>query len=295
MALNAENLSHNMGVKNLYESDLDDENYSSVENYGIRELRRKLHTEAEQRRRNAIKRGFESLLELVHPIKNDPAPSVRMSKSSILHKAVSMIERLGRQKHQKLSEVESLEREVKALRILCLNYEKMVQNSPNSDCRSVEPVSDEMKLEVFQMFSGALFNSFEDHIVFNSFSDLSASVINWIEESCKPEEMAFLMDSVLASIFNWSFEASVIGSRTLQFSSLSSQTERNNDIQSCCDSAGSKHPLVRSSPVYSYSPSDLQISANHSSCNPTVDPESLFLNSVKHFLFNLQVIPFLPK
>ncbi|CAH8526490.1 unnamed protein product [Heterobilharzia americana] len=187
MALNAENLSHNMGVKNLYESHLDDENYSSVENYGIRELRRKLHTEAEQRRRNAIKRGFESLLELVHPIKNDPAPSVRMSKSSILHKAVSMIERLGRQKHQKLSEVESLEREVKALRILCLNYEKMVQNSPNSDCRSVEPVSDEMKLEVFQMFSGALFNSFEDHIVFNSFSDLSASVINWIEESCKPE------------------------------------------------------------------------------------------------------------
>uniref|UniRef100_A0A095A2X5 Uncharacterized protein n=1 Tax=Schistosoma haematobium TaxID=6185 RepID=A0A095A2X5_SCHHA len=65
MALNTESsLSHNTGVKTLYESDLEDENYSSVESYGIRERRRKLHTEAEQRRRNAIKVGCTAIVSM---------------------------------------------------------------------------------------------------------------------------------------------------------------------------------------------------------------------------------------
>ncbi|CAH8524806.1 unnamed protein product [Schistosoma curassoni] len=270
MALNAESsLSHNTGVKTLYESDLEDENYSSVESYGIRERRRKLHTEAEQRRRNAIKRGFEGLLELVHPMKNEsPSPSVRMSKSSILHKAIYMIERLGRQKHQKLSEVESLEKEVKALRILCLNYEKIVQNSPNYECRSVEPIPDDTKLEVFRVFFDAMFRSFDNYIVFNSFTDLSASVIKWVEESCKPEKMAFLMDSVLTNIFNQNTEMPSVSSRKLHCDTLPIYTDcSTNDSQNPSESIGSIHPstesllqinpLIGQSSVYTYSSNSL--------------------------------------
>ncbi|XP_018649723.1 putative bhlhzip transcription factor bigmax [Schistosoma mansoni] len=257
MDLNAEiSLPHNAGVKTLYESDLEDENYSSVESYGIRERRRKLHTEAEQRRRNAIKRGFEGLLELVHPMKNESlSPSVRMSKSSILHKAIYMIERLGKQKHQKLSEAESLEKEVKALRILCLNYEKIVQNSPN--------------YELFRVFFDTMFRSFDNYIVFSSFTDLSASVIKWIEESCKPEKMAFLMDSVLTNIFNQTTEMSSVSSRKLQCDTSPIYTDcSTNDSQNRSESIGSIHPsaesllqinpLIGQSSVYTYSSNNLQ-------------------------------------
>nr|CAH8842116.1 unnamed protein product [Trichobilharzia regenti] len=284
MTLNPENcLTHNSVAKTLYESDLDDENFSSVENYGIRERRRKLHTEAEQRRRNAIKRGFEGLLELVHPMKSESTSNVRMSKSSILSKAITMIERLGKQKHQKLSEVESLEKEVKALRILCLNYEKMVQNNPDSGCRTVEPISDETKLEVFRMFSGALFSSFEDRIAFSSFSDLSASVINWIEESCKPEKMAFVMDSVLASILNQNNERSSVGCRTFHFGSVPNYSGGTNDGQSYCNSMGPKHSsagnllqinlLGSGSLGYSYPPNNFQIPTHPASGSPALDSE----------------------
>ncbi|KAK4469808.1 hypothetical protein MN116_007322 [Schistosoma mekongi] len=273
MTLNTDNsLLHNAGVNTLYESDLDDENYQTVESYGIRERRRKLHTEAEQRRRNAIKRGFEGLLELVHPMKGDSlSSSVRMSKSSILHKAISMVERLGKQKHQKLAEVESLEKEVKALRILCLNYEKVVQNNPNNDCRSVEPVPDDVKLEVFRVFCDTMFRSFESYIVFNSFSDLSASVINWIEESCKPEKMAFLMDSVLTNVFNQNTLMSSVSNRKSPFNSLPVYADHTPNVsQNLHESIGIIHPsgessLLQINPLIDQS----SVYSAYSSSNPT--------------------------
>nr|VZI03751.1 unnamed protein product [Spirometra erinaceieuropaei] len=53
----------------------------------VRARRRRLHTEAEQRRRDAIKRGFDNLLELIHPVKADPGSSlIRMSKATILNR-----------------------------------------------------------------------------------------------------------------------------------------------------------------------------------------------------------------
>ncbi|CAL8086131.1 unnamed protein product [Calicophoron daubneyi] len=189
-------------IDTIYESDPDDENFSGAETPGIRERRRKLHTEAEQRRRNAIKSGFEGLLELVHPLKtNMNSPAIRMSKSTILHKSIAMIEKLAKQKHEKRKELEDLEKQVKALRILSSNYEKIAHENSTSINHSAEPISEDTKLQVFQMFADGLFSSFDAVITVAPFQELSGSVINWLEESCKPERLAYLMDSVLARTF----------------------------------------------------------------------------------------------
>ncbi|BHF59139.1 hypothetical protein SprV_0100209400 [Sparganum proliferum] len=85
----------------------------------VRARRRRLHTEAEQRRRDAIKRGFDNLLELIHPVKADPGSSlIRMSKATILNRSISLILRLAKQKSQKRMEIETLQNKVKALQIL---------------------------------------------------------------------------------------------------------------------------------------------------------------------------------
>lgn len=60
-------------IDTIYESDLDEENNSGTEAPAVLERRRKLHTEAEQRRRNSIK---------VHLSKNlMTVSSVRISSS----------------------------------------------------------------------------------------------------------------------------------------------------------------------------------------------------------------------
>ncbi|CAH8506478.1 unnamed protein product [Schistosoma rodhaini] len=134
---------------------------------------------------------------------------------------------------------------------------------------SVEPIPDDTKLEVFRVFFDTMFRSFDNYIVFNSFTDLSASVIKWIEESCKPEKMAFLMDSVLTNIFNQTTEMSSVSSRKLQCDTLPIYTDcSTNDCQNRSESIGSIHPsaesllqinpLIGQSSVYTYSSNNLQ-------------------------------------
>ncbi|CAH8524141.1 unnamed protein product [Dicrocoelium dendriticum] len=189
------------GFDTIYESDFDDENYSGAENSVILERRRRSHTEAEQRRRNAIKKGYECLRELVYPSKcNTGSSAIRISKLSILNKSVSDIEKLGNEIHKKQLEVRRLEKVVDALRVLNTLYEERLKdNSPDQNLQG-EPVSEDVKLQVFQSFADNLFSSFDSGVAFASFREFVDSILTWLEDSCKPESLIGLMNVILPMV-----------------------------------------------------------------------------------------------
>lgn len=192
-------------IDTIYESDLDEDNNSGTEAPAVLERRRKLHTEAEQRRRNSIKLGFQALFELVHPVKNGShSSSMRMSKSTILLKSINAIEKTDRQIYQKMAEVKKLDLEVQTLRILNACYEKYAHRNFETEMEPVTPISEEMKLQVFQMFADTLFNSFDAMVKLAPLQEFSGSIINWIETSCKPEKLSQVMQFVLSCAFSGS-------------------------------------------------------------------------------------------
>ncbi|KAF5397457.1 Helix-loop-helix DNA-binding domain protein [Paragonimus heterotremus] len=185
-------------IDTIYESDIDDENFSGAENSGVLERRRKSHTEAEQRRRNAIKSGFEALRELVYPRKNSSNSSIRISKISTLNKTVADIRRLGREAQQKQKDVEKLEKTAETLRFINSFYENRTQEFSTIQNNCVEPVPEEIKLQVFQIFSDMLFTTFDSAVALAPFPELFSSILDWLENKCHSAVLSDLMDSIIS-------------------------------------------------------------------------------------------------
>lgn len=64
------------------------------------------------------------------------------------------------------------------------NYEEMLQYHRNAPKDNSVEINDETKFDLFVKFSDNLFNSFQSVINANSFSELSASMCNWLEQTC---------------------------------------------------------------------------------------------------------------
>ncbi|KAF6777523.1 hypothetical protein AHF37_04250 [Paragonimus kellicotti] len=185
-------------IDTIYESDIDDENFSGAENSGVLERRRKSHTEAEQRRRNAIKSGFEALRELVYPRKNNSNTSIRISKISTLNKTVADIRKLGREAQQKQKDVEKLEKTAETLRFINSFYENRTQEFSAIQNNCVEPIPEEIKLQVFQIFSDMLFTTFDSAVALAPFPELFSSILEWLENKCHSAVLSDLMDSIIS-------------------------------------------------------------------------------------------------
>ncbi|VDO00114.1 unnamed protein product [Rodentolepis nana] len=174
----------------------------------VRARRRKLHTEAEQRRRDAIKRGFDSLLELIPSTKAGAANSrFRMSKATILNRcnylishylvAISMILKGSKIQNQKRMEIEMLKNKVQALKILKSSYERMSSASNYTTENEDTAITEQYKLQLFQMFMESLFQSFDATVTESTFSVLSDQIVNWLENTCKPELLHRIMEHLL--------------------------------------------------------------------------------------------------
>ena len=74
--------------------------------------RREAHTAAEQKRRDAIKKGYDSLQELVPHCQQTDASGHKVSKAVVLQKSIDYIQYLGSQKKKQESELSSLRKEV---------------------------------------------------------------------------------------------------------------------------------------------------------------------------------------
>jgi len=154
-----------------------------------KDRRREAHTQAEQKRRDSIKKGYEELQGLVCPNANIDLMHAKLSRATVLQKTITQIEKLSRQKHQQESELERLRKEVMALKIMKINYEHIVKANQSVSVQGAPSIPDEVKYQVFQQMMDQLFQSFNSSTATGSFAELSACVIKWLEEHCKPQNL----------------------------------------------------------------------------------------------------------
>lgn len=164
------------------------------------EKRRMSHTAAEQKRRNAIKTGFEMLTNCVPSCQQtDPIISMRITRATTLEQTIDYIHELEKEKDRHEQDLDSLKKEIMALKIMKDNYEGILHYHRNMPKTSQETeIDDETKFDLFVKFSDNLFQSFQSMINSNSFGELSASMFNWLEQMCSSNNLKNL---VLLSIF----------------------------------------------------------------------------------------------
>ncbi|XP_060524899.1 max-like protein X [Cylas formicarius] len=161
-----------------------------------KERRREAHTQAEQKRRDAIKKGYDTLQELVPTCQQTDISGYKLSKATVLQKSIDYIQYLQQQRKKQEEERNTLRKEVIALRIMQTNIEQIVKAQQSQPGHTETPVSDEIKFSVFQAIMDQLFATFSTVSVSN-FSELSAGVFTWLEEYCKPQTLKDTVFQVL--------------------------------------------------------------------------------------------------
>ncbi|RZC18421.1 max-like protein X [Asbolus verrucosus] len=177
-----------VGSATSLNSDDDDEIESKPSPMSYKERRREAHTQAEQKRRDAIKKGYDTLQELVPTCQQTDVSGYKLSKATVLQKSIDYIQYLQQQKKKQEEERNALRKEVVALRIMQTNYEQIVKAQQTQPGHTETRISDEVKFSVFQAIMEQLFVTFSNVSVSN-FSELSAGVFSWLEECCKPQTL----------------------------------------------------------------------------------------------------------
>ncbi|XP_077475419.1 max-like protein X isoform X2 [Stigmatopora argus] len=188
-------------VPNTDDEDSDCRHETPYKN-SYKDRRRQAHTQAEQKRRDAIKKGYDDLQSVVPTCLQSEftVGTQKISKATILQKTVEYIKFLHKEKKKQEEEVSRLRKEVTALKIMKTNYEQIVKAYQTHPQQGEDQVSDQIKFTIFQSIMDSLFFSFSSSVSVNSFQELSASVINWIEEHCKPLKLKEFVISVLRQI-----------------------------------------------------------------------------------------------
>lgn len=161
-----------------------------------KERRREAHTQAEQKRRDAIKKGYDSLQDLVPMCQHNETSGYKLSKATVLQKSIDYIQFLLQKKRKEEEERNALRKEVTALRIMQTNYEQLVKAQQSLPGHAETRVSDEVKFQLFQAIMDQLFVSF-NNVPVNNFGELSGGVFSWLEEHCKPQTLRDLAVRVI--------------------------------------------------------------------------------------------------
>ncbi|MBN3296460.1 MLX protein, partial [Amia calva] len=198
-------------------ADDEDSDYRHEPSYkeSYKDRRRQAHTQAEQKRRDAIKdvccalvvvqKGYDDLQSIVPTCQQQtdfPIGSQKMSKATVLQKTIDYIQFLHKEKKKQEEEVTTLRKEVMALKIMKSNYEQIVKAHQNNPQQGEEQVSDRVKFSIFQSIMDSLFQSFNTTISVTSFQELSACVFRWIEEHCKPQTLREFVVGILQQLNN---------------------------------------------------------------------------------------------
>ncbi|CAF1116566.1 unnamed protein product [Rotaria sp. Silwood1] len=152
--------------------------------------RRVAHIAAEQKRRNAIRKGFDSLQSLVpdsHLL--DPVSSQKVSKAAILKRSMDYLSQLNKEKQQLNNQLEIKKKEIFCLRTVQKTYEDILEMNTNSKKYANASINDELKFKLFQNITDAIFISFDQAIQTGqtiSFSQFASTILRWVEDSCKP-------------------------------------------------------------------------------------------------------------
>ncbi|XP_023238746.1 max-like protein X isoform X1 [Centruroides sculpturatus] len=179
----------------------DDEDSDHKSTLSYKERRREAHTQAEQKRRDAIKKGYEDLQNLVPTCQQqDSVSSYKLSKATVLQRSIDYIQFLLQQKKKQEDELNALRKDVVALQIMEANYQQMVKMHQSQPGQNPSQISDEVKFKVFQAVCDSLFQSFNSSISVSNFAELSGCVFSWLEEFCKPQKLQELVLSILRQL-----------------------------------------------------------------------------------------------
>lgn len=138
-----------VNLMKLIAEDEDSDNKNSTISY--KERRREAHTQAEQKRRDAIKKGYDSLQDLVPTCQHTDSSGYKLSKATVLQKSIDYIQFLLQQKKKQEEERNALRKEVVALRIMQANYEQIVKAHQTQPGHAEMRVSDETKFQVVRL------------------------------------------------------------------------------------------------------------------------------------------------
>ncbi|KAM7029843.1 max-like protein X isoform 3-T3 [Acridotheres tristis] len=160
-------------VPNTDDEDSDYHQESYKESY--KDKRRRAHTQAEQKRRDAIKKGYNDLQAIVPTCEQQDfsISSQKLSKAIVLQKTIDYIQFLHKEKKKQEEEVSTLRKDVMALKIMKVNYEQIVKAHQDNPNEGKNQISDE---------------------------ELSACVFSWIEEHCKPQTLQDIVIGVLHKV-----------------------------------------------------------------------------------------------
>jgi len=190
--------SRSSSAHNSDEVSTDSEESKSNSSLSYKERRREAHTQAEQKRRDAIKKGYDGLQELVPTCQQNDASGYKLSKATVLQKSIDYVGYLKQQKLKQEEERAAMLKEVKALRILQKSYEHMLQHQQTSN-QQTETLSDDVKFQVFKSIMNEMFLSFEK-LPMNDFDELVNSVCEYLEENFKSQFMKEIAQRSLTNI-----------------------------------------------------------------------------------------------
>ncbi|CAH0407427.1 unnamed protein product [Chilo suppressalis] len=191
-----QNIHQTPSSSNQNTEDEDDSGDNKASALSFKERRREAHTQAEQKRRDAIKKGYDSLQELVPTCQQTDASGYKPSKATVLQKSIDYIQYLLQQRRRQEEERNALRKDVVALRIMQANYEQIVKAQHSVPGHNEQRLTDQDKFQVFQGIMDKLFESFET-VPTNNFAEFSAGVFNWLEEYCKPNSLRTMVHDVL--------------------------------------------------------------------------------------------------
>ncbi|XP_067825392.1 max-like protein X isoform X6 [Heptranchias perlo] len=191
---------------NGFDPDDEDSDYRQEPAYKetYKDRRRQAHTQAEQKRRDAIKKGYDDLQSIVPTCQQQDflIGSQKLSKATVLQKTIDYVQFLHKEKKKQEEEVCTLRKDVMALNIMKANYEQIVKAHRNNPHQGKDQVTDQVKFSIFQSIMDSLFQSFNASISVASFQELSACVFSWIEEHCKPQTLREVVIGVLRQLNN---------------------------------------------------------------------------------------------
>ncbi|CAB1341735.1 unnamed protein product [Coregonus sp. 'balchen'] len=154
-------------------TDDEDSDYRHETTYkeSYKDRRRQAHTQAEQKRRDAIKKGYDDLQSIV--------PTCQQQSDHRLHPVSAQGEE-----------------EAGGGNVYVEEGSDGTEDHENGE----EQVSDQVKFSVFQSIMDSLFQSFSSSVSVASFQELSACVFSWIEEHCKPQTLREFVVGVLRQL-----------------------------------------------------------------------------------------------
>lgn len=165
--------------------------------------RRAAHTAAEQKRRNAIRKGYDALQSLVpnsHLL--DPISSQKVSKAAILKRSTDYLIQLNHEKQQLNLQLEAKRKDTYCLRAVQKTYEDILEMNLNSARNAGATIDDEYKFKVFQNLADALFISYDQSMQsaqITDFHQFTSTIIRWIEDSCRPVDVNDVIRRVLTN------------------------------------------------------------------------------------------------